>query len=214
MRTLWSFTLLALAVFMAPALAIELDQQDTFEDLTTNNWAMGRPQDFHPLTQPVRHEVDCGDLGDDDGCLRVFATGAFGAGSKLATFNIDQWTGDYISAGVFGIRIKARNFSSSPQDVRLRVMLTGAGYKFISEDSVAVPFNGIYNQGMIRLTPETLNASSHDQAEALLRQVDRIWILHQPEPEIFNIPSVRARVYIDDILALDDHIFSATTTTR
>lgn len=206
MRNLWVLTLLALVL---PAGAIELGQQDTFEDFTTNNWVMGRPQDFHPLTQPVRHDVDCGDLGIDDGCLRVFATGSGSSGSKLATFNIDQWTGDFISAGVFGIRIKARNFSTSPQDIRLRIMLQGAGLKFISLDSVAVPFNGIYNQGVIRLTPETLNANSRDQAETLLRQVERVWILHQPEPEIFGIPSVTARVYFDDLLALDDHISSS-----
>jgi hypothetical protein len=103
-RSYWA--VLALVVIPAQiAMAIAIDQIDTFEDETTMGWFVPGSAFMPPATEP-----NGGPAGAGDAYLKLVATGAGGAGSRLSVLNEAQWTGDYLSSGVNLIRMDVNNF--------------------------------------------------------------------------------------------------------
>jgi hypothetical protein len=109
------------AAFLLPltglAVPVTVGQIDTFESGTTNNWVVGLLGAPHPA--PPVNVGSGGPAGVDDNYLLVTAIGGGGAGSRLSVINISQWSGDYIAAGIGGIRMDVRNFGQSDLDLRL-----------------------------------------------------------------------------------------------
>lgn len=200
------------------AQAIELGQLDDFENGDRDGWTYGKEGTAQePAVPPMRLEPDCGDEGTGDHCLRISANNSTEApGSRLAAFNRTQWSGDYLAAGVGAIAIRAANVSNTNVTLQLRVRISGNGRSYITKDTIAVPRNVGYVDGVIRLSPASFIVSPSEEnptrlfepvADAL-RNVDRIWIAHNPEGSIAP-PPVLAVAHIDDIMALDDAVFSA-----
>jgi hypothetical protein len=104
----------------AASQAVVLGQIDTFEDGTTQNWAVnllgqGGSHPFPPANIPTG-----GPFGADDNFLLMKSFGGSGAGNRLVVLNPAQWSGDYTSAGVFGIEMDVNNFG--PTDLKLRLL--------------------------------------------------------------------------------------------
>ena len=102
------------------ALAITLGQIDTFEDGTLQGWQTG----LSAVTAEHMSNVSSGGPdGIDDNFLQMFSDplDPFG-GNRLTFFNREQWTGDWLTAGVTAITLDVKNFSSSaPLNLRLGI---------------------------------------------------------------------------------------------
>ena len=112
-------------VSSSSARAVTLGQLDDFEDGTTMNWAGGRVT--------ITQEADGGPAGVGDGYLQVSQINF-----HVATNNEAQWTGDYLSAGVAGIRMDLNPISVTPNPLNpdgilgMRLVLFGPGGAFTS----------------------------------------------------------------------------------
>lgn len=101
-------------------------QRDTFEDGTTQGWGAAiMPGVVHPAP-PVNVPAG-GPGGADDAFLRLTSIGGTGAGiepgSRLSTLNVgNQWTGDYLAAGITHIELDAINLGST--DLLLRILIS------------------------------------------------------------------------------------------
>jgi hypothetical protein len=118
MKTIASGCVAALLLLAVPysASAVSIGMTDTFEDLTTMNWitaALGSPNPAPPTN------VSGGPGGAGDHYLQLTALGGQGPGSRLSAINGDQWTGDYLAAGIMSISFDVNNLG--PSDVYLRL---------------------------------------------------------------------------------------------
>lgn len=105
---------LAAALLAAPAHAIVLGQIDTFNSGSTQDWRVGSP---HPLPPTVSTGGGIG--GADDHYLLLRAEGGSGPASRLAIQNTEQWSGNYIAAGITALTMDVNNFGSSSLSLRL-----------------------------------------------------------------------------------------------
>lgn len=155
---LYVSTLLAL-----PVAAVELGQIDDFEDGTTMGWAEG------PLSPNPPQAVDGGGPdGDRDGYLANTSSGSPGPGGRQVTFNAAQWAGDYVAAGVGGIRAYMRNTGNAP--LAMRIALQDAGQtRFGSTTAVILPDDGEWHRVSFGLAAEDLTrvAGLADLSEVL-----------------------------------------------
>ena len=99
---------------------------DDFQDGTEMNWREG-PQS----PNPPFNVNDGGPGGQGDAHIQNESFGDFGAGSRMAMFNTDQWGGDYLSAGVQAIEADMANFGQSPLFMRIG-LTTPSGESYVS----------------------------------------------------------------------------------
>ncbi|MGJ8726019.1 MAG: hypothetical protein ACSHYB_15800 [Roseibacillus sp.] len=66
--------------------------------------------------------------------LQVTSSGGGGRGSRLATFNSSQWTGDYLTSGVTGFNLDALN--GGTDSLNLRFAFDGPGGWFITSSAL------------------------------------------------------------------------------
>jgi hypothetical protein len=90
---------------------IMLGQKDDFQDGTTQNWTNG-PSFPDPVNVPTG-----GPTGAGDRYLRV-TSGGLGLPPRIVAFNVTQWTGNYISAGVTKIEVDLLNLTQSSLSMR------------------------------------------------------------------------------------------------
>ncbi len=98
-----------------------------FQTGTTQGWTSG-------TVNPNPPTVLLGGHGPGDHVLEVVSTGGFGPGGRLVTFNVQQWTGDYLAAGVASVSMDLNNVGTTDLDIRLAV--TGAGGPYSTNASV------------------------------------------------------------------------------
>lgn len=99
-------------VVCSEASAVTAGETDTFD-------TSGDPECWDG-TPPAQVD-DVGDMGVGDGALRMIADGA-GAGGKLVTYNINQWTGDYSALGSeVMITMEANNIGANPVTLRIAI---------------------------------------------------------------------------------------------
>ena len=114
--------LFLVCAFLLPASLTEAvtgGQIDEFEiDANSLNWVGGKQPAFSPEPNQV---PDGGPNGVGDGYLQISVSGY-----HLGTYNTEQWSGDYITAGINGIAMDV-NRTAGPSDVSLRILLFGPG---------------------------------------------------------------------------------------
>jgi len=115
---------LLLLLGFSPGLAwgLSIGQQDTFQDGTTNGWSVSLLDMFNPT--PPANVATGGPGGAGDSFLLITAVAGSGPGNLLSAINIRQWTGDFIVAGITGIRMDLNNLGSG--DLSLRLLLSDA----------------------------------------------------------------------------------------
>lgn len=78
-----------------------------------------------------------GQGGATDRFLEVMSTAGSSAGSKVATHNAEErWAGNYITAGVSGVRVSMQNRGTST--LRVRMVLFGLGNRWTSTNFVTL----------------------------------------------------------------------------
>jgi len=188
---------LALA-YTDAALALSIGQTDDFQDGTTQGWTSGVSNPFPPTTVP-----DGGPAGPGDGYLLMRSIGSPQPGGRLVGFNLDQWAGDYTSAGIASITMEVFNFGPSDLSLRLMFMDPIAGPPTniaVSTDAVFVPVGGGWAPVTFPVLVSDLTALSGN-ASAALSNTTVLRLFHgidtQPPPE-----PILATLGVDNICAL------------
>jgi len=111
---------------------VSAGQVDDFEDGTVQNWIIGATGDSSPV-----NISSGGPNGVDDNFLEYTSTGGGGIASRMAIFNSNnQWSGDFINAGVLEIQMDVEVLTS---DLYLRLAFQGPnGSRMISAAPVIV----------------------------------------------------------------------------
>ncbi len=142
-------SLIALACIAAmPVLghAVTLGQVDTFSDGTTLNWQGASPTNI----------ASGGPSGAGDAFLQLTSSGSFGAGSKMASPNAIQWSGDYATTGIRLVECDMKNSGST--QLSMRIVLTSAGFsKYTSTIPVVLPPGGGWKRVQFSLQPTDLS---------------------------------------------------------
>lgn len=202
---------LAVSSLLVPSLVaaqVTAGQQDTFEDGTTEGWFAGIGLGPAPHPAPPVNVATGGPGGADDNYLLVTALGGMGSGSRLTAMNMSQWAGDYLAAGIRGLRMSLNNFSTTDLFLRL-----------VFEDPTAVdpPMNLAFSTDAIFLAAGSgwndvffpiLNGAltaGLGTVDAALSNTTALRIYHSPTPNfpnpLFPITTVEAQLGIDDITA-------------
>lgn len=130
----------ALLYQVSLASALSIGQVDTFEDGTTQNWAVGLLGVSHPA--PPTNVSAGGPAGVDDNFLLLTSVDGGGAGSKLAAVNLGaQWAGDYIGTGIGTISMAVNNLGTS--DLALRLLF--------ADPTVGPPTNSAFSSSPVLL---------------------------------------------------------------
>lgn len=155
--------------------SIVLGQIDNFEDGTLMNWGGGAS----PTNIP-----DGGPAGFADNFLQITSTGGGGPGSKLASFNTSQWTGDFLSAGVTAVQVDMKNFGVA--DVEMRGFLFDFGLgggNYTSLTPITIPADLQWHTVTFSLLPADLAAvDGASDVNATLANVAQFLFRHQPGP--------------------------------
>lgn len=175
------------------AFGISLGQQDDFQDGTTQGWGGGA----NPTNQPSG-----GPNGAGDRFLQITSTGGFGSGSRLATFNNLQWAGNYVTAGVDGVRVHLRNQSSSTLQMRI-VIMSAIGSRFTSRVPVTLPPDNTWHEVTFSLREADLvNVFGPESYQDVITNVERIMIRHDADPPSEGGDPIQAQLGIDNVTAI------------
>jgi hypothetical protein len=120
-----TLVIVSLVIALSPgwlpsAWALSIGQQDNFEDGTTQGWVVALGGAAHP--RPPVNIPSGGPTGAGDNFLFLTALGGQGPGSRLTVINVSQWTGDFIAAGISGVRMDLINLG--PTDLNLRLLFS------------------------------------------------------------------------------------------
>lgn len=186
-------TWLAVVALAVWAVAISLGQRDDFQDGTTQGWGGGA----NPTNIP-----DGGPNGQGDRFLQITSRGGSGAGSRLATFNMNQWAGDYQAAGVDGIQVHMRNQSN--ETLSMRVVLFGPlGSRYTSREEVVLPPDNTWHQVTFSLREEDLiNVFGSETYNQVITNVSSLMFRHDADPAEEGGDPIAAQLGIDNITAI------------
>ncbi len=150
-------------------------QIDTFQDGTVMDWGNG-------IVDFLVTNEDGGPAGAGDRYLEVATIGdSVGPGSRLGVFNREQWTGDYLAAGVDTITMDVANFTPST-DIELRLMLfTDVGSVFTTTLSAAVANDGAWTSVSFDISEAGMTrVEGSFSYEDSMNAVNRLLVRHQP----------------------------------
>jgi len=174
-------------------LAVTPGQVDDFQDGTTQGWSSGDPNPNPPVNIP-----DGGPNGAGDNYLQITSTSGGGPGSKLIVFNLNQWTGDYIAAGVTVISAQMNNLGNT--DLTMRLAFDGAGGRFSSADGISLPAGSGWTTVVFPIEPSDLTSVGGSDVNLTLSNVTELRILHNPNPSFKGAP-IEATLGVDNIRA-------------
>ena len=138
---------------VADASGISPGQTDTFENGTSAGWTSGGDTFDSPLPTG-------GPAGATDHFISA-NSGTYGGKSRRVIFNTQQWTGDYLSAGVTAIGMDSLNQDpTTPFSVRLALLPGlpgGSGTPgFVSNTPVVLPPDGQWHHAVFTLSESAM----------------------------------------------------------
>jgi hypothetical protein len=183
-----------------------LGQIDTFDDGGVAGWSVGG---IHPV--PPANVADGGPAGAGDNYLQLTSVGGQGPGSRLSAFNMAQWAGDYLAAGVTAITMDLRN--DGPEDVVIRLLLAGpfgpSGPEnvVVTQDSAALAAGSGWMRVRFSLLAADLSVLL-GTADDALSQAQELRLFHNPAPVFtgppVSSPAVTAQLGVDNIQAVPE----------
>lgn len=176
--------------------AIEPNQWDNFQNGTTQGWGSGAPNPNPPVVN-----LNGGPGGVGDACLVVTSNGTSGPGSMLITYNTNQWTGNYIAAGVTVISMHINNYSNETLSMRICVKSPGQNGSFWSVNPFMLPPQSGWQVAQFSLLPADLTGGA--DLNAALSNVTQFRILHSVVGSDMG-DIVDAAIGIDNISAAEN----------
>jgi hypothetical protein len=188
---------LALGV-LAPSVSfagVSFGQLDDFF-VGTAGWSEGAPSPNPPINVATG-----GPGGAGDPYVLNVASGGFGAGSRQIMFNRDQWTGDFVAAGVTRIEMKLANFGAT--DLAIRIAFAGGASQFGSTNAFALPAGDGWKSASFDLTPAALTSLVGSETVAQsLASVTEFRLLSAAGGPAFQGDGVASSLGVDSIRAL------------
>lgn len=172
--------------------AIVVGFRHDFQDGTIQEWGGGTN-----LTNEAG-----GPGGSTDRFLRSETSAIGGSGSHLALYHfVNDWRGDYTTAGVSAIGVAMRNLGTSP--LEMRVVLFSGTTKWTSTVSTVLPVGGDWQNVQFNLNTASLTRVSGNLSLAsTLGNVERLMFRHDPgTPSSSGVASAGV-VGVDNITAL------------
>lgn len=196
-----------LCVIYLPAVgAVSVGMVDDFQDGSTMNWTAGGFNPTGPAfpPNPPANVANGGPTGAGDNYLIVTGEGGAGPGSKLTTFNLAQWGGDYPAAGITHITLQVNNFSVNPLNLRLELLDSTFGNRAVSTVSADVPALSGWIQVSFGVEFGDLTAvAGFGMVAATLADVLVLRIMHNPNAlDASSAPSFAGQVGFDNISAV------------
>lgn len=198
-------TLLLLACLLQPTAgsAVTLGQIDTFQDGTTQNWAIGAITPVTPVNVPMGGPAGAGDAYM---LLTAVGNGSPNVARRLSVINETQWAGNYLAAGVNAITMSVNNLGADP--LFLRLLVADAGVQgvippsdiAISTNPVFLPAGSGWTSVVFPISPANLTALAGNVQTALTNAAE-LRIFHNPNPT-FPPPVVVASLGVDNITAV------------
>lgn len=173
--------------------AITLGQVDDFQDGTLQGWSGGTSLTNRPNGGPN---------GAGDRYLEVESFGGSGPGSNMATFNTNQWSGNYIAANVKAVQVHMKNFSNTPLHMRVVVFGQG-GSRWTSKNEYThiIPANSDWVRLTFFLTEDSLMRVLGSEDYATVMSNNRqLMFRHDPVGSSGGSP-IAAVLGIDNITA-------------
>ncbi len=112
-------SLLCVGIGVSTADAQQVGQTDDFSNETTQGWSDGASS-----PNPPTLVMSGGPQGVNDAYLETTSSGVTGPGGRQVVFNLSQWTGDYLAAGIEAVSVDVLNTGSSNVSMRLGVAET------------------------------------------------------------------------------------------
>ena len=140
MTNRWCFSVLLSLLFSTAQAQVQVGQSDDFESGTTQNWREGATS-----TNPPTVVNTGGPEGAGDAYLEAISSGNGGPGGRQVVFNRQQWTGDFIAAGVISVSVDVKNDGSAPLNMRIGFELAPGDNRFISA-AQTVPADGLWRK--------------------------------------------------------------------
>jgi hypothetical protein len=189
-----------------PSQAVTLGQTDTFESGTTEGWVINLLGSGNPPPEALpRNIADGGPTGSGDNFLRLTALGGGGAGSRLVVNHLGAWAGDYVSAGVTGIRMNVRNSGSTDLTLRLVFENPSGGPPTdlaVSTAGIFLPAGGGWTRAVFPATAAALSPVFGSVANAL-SSTTVLRLFHGTDAS-FPGPAVAAVLDVDNITAVPE----------
>lgn len=174
------------------ASAIVLGTMDNFQDGTIMNWIGGA----------INENLPGGAGGASDLFLQVRSISGTSSGSRVATHNAeDRWIGNYITAGVSGVRVDMQNRGTTT--LRMRMVLFGLGNRWTSTNFVTLnPGSGwqtlTFGTGQADLTRVLGSATYFDT----ISNVNQIMFRHDASTPSAGGEAILGTVGLDNITAV------------
>jgi hypothetical protein len=200
---------LLLSFVTLPVGAVTIGQTETFDD-ADHGWFFGAGPGGVPAQALPR--AFGGPAGAADSFLSIVATGGSGPRSRLSALNEDQWTGDYLAAGVNRIAMDVRNFGDTDLFLRLLFVEFGAMGPVsaaFTGDAILVPSGSnwgtiFFDIALPALMPIPEPFLPLASPASTMSNVGELRIFHNPAPFFapgMN-PPVVAALGVDNITAL------------
>lgn len=185
--------------------AIVLDQVDTFQDGTVASWAGGATPTNIPTGGPA---------GVGDRYMRLSATQTNGPGSRIATINLAQWIGNYISAGVVVVEADMANPNAIP--LEMRAVLHGQfGTQWVSTQAVVLPANSGWQRVTFLIREADLTRTIGDESYATVASnPERFQFRHEVGTAGVNGTAQMGELRIDNVGARSAATVRPSTLTR
>jgi hypothetical protein len=196
MRTISCLTACLLIVAVGPATAraevIPIGQTDNFNVVgALENWGGGA----------TRTNIASG--GPDGSRYLQISPGGQG---KVGAYNLSQWAGDYLTAGITGIAMDAKN--DGPQTVELRLLFLRGSDEYAAINPLVLPAGSGWQHYVFGVSAGDLTqVAGTNSLSYVLAGVNRLLMHHDPNPPNSTSggsPAVNATVGIDNITAVPE----------
>ena len=162
---------------------------------------MGWNEGF-PSPNPPVNIASGGPAGTGDNYLQNVSSGGFGSGSAQVMFNDDQWSGNYLAAGVTEIQAQMANFGDSELFMRI-ALVDGFGTWYGSSSAFVLPADGIWRDVTFGLSFSDLNLIiGSSSITEVLENVEELRILSAAGGSSFRGDRISGTLGIDNITAV------------
>lgn len=177
---------------------VTLNQVDDFQTGSTENWRIGGAG--NASSGPI-NVANAGPSGPGDNCLQYTSTGGGGVASKMVFYSQNnQWSGDFITAGVDQINLDV-NVQTTALNLRIAMQGTN-GTRICSTNPINVPANGTWSNITFPIDPSDFTVvSGGNDANSVLSSVLTLRILSSATPTWQNVDAVASVIQVDNILA-------------
>ena len=175
-------------------------QIDTFEDGTTDQWAIGT---MASASERPRNVPSGGPAGAGDHYLLLTAKGGTGPASRLIVQNLStRWKGNFITAGVGAIDVDLENFGTRALPMRMDLG-SGSGNGYVT-NAVSLPADGRWHHVLFSLDASNMHGFNGPTSyPVFLRNVGVMRILAEASPGGMGDP-IAGSFGADNIRALPE----------